>query len=125
VRNDYLTVDRYASFHVGTPDPRLLCPEIGQMLTIYWNISDLFNPDSRFSLLITVRFGNLEQIQLTTPIEKIHGSYEYRLTDSDYRCKKGILAYKIELIADGRVIDTWRHQLWVELIEFNEVSTNL
>lgn len=118
VRNDYLTIDRYASYHVETPDPRLACPELGQMLTVIWHISDVFPEGSPFSLLISIRFGNLEHTEIAVPINQSQGFYRYRLTDSDYWEKEGILAYKIELISQGRVIDVWRHQLWVELIEF-------
>lgn len=70
-------------------------------------------------MIMTIRFGNYEEKTITIPATSMIGHYTFCLLNDEYWEKKGITTYKIDLYADGKIIQEWRHQLWTELIEIN------
>lgn len=119
VHTEYLSIENLASYHVGTPDPTLNNPPVGQRLVISWSLSDCEMELADLHLNLKMRFRNREEANEKIDILKKSGIYTYSLLNEDYFDKGGILTYKVELIGGNQIIDEWRHQLWVELITLN------
>lgn len=117
VKQEYLTPELRASYHVHTPDPGLYCPTIGQKLSISWNVREVLPCYSEMYIDAYIRFNNREQIHFIIPIKRAFGCFPYYLVNQEYCSTQGIQAYKFDLIGDGKILDTWCHQLWVDLIE--------
>lgn len=120
VHTEYRTIERLASVHVGTPDPRIASPMVGQLLIIDWNLDEDFCTYSEVKLKVIVRFGNHEEDSLEVLVTRSKGGYTYYLLNQDYFCKKGIETYKVDLFADGELLEERLHPLWVNLINFGE-----
>ncbi|MCH9625937.1 MAG: hypothetical protein S4CHLAM123_11220 [Chlamydiales bacterium] len=113
-RSEYLYPPFLASSHVKTPDPYRKC-FYGQQIVVRWNLHKerLASP---IELHLHVRYGNREMETIQTWIEGSKGYWVYQLVNCDYWCREGILAYQVELIQDGCVIEEWANHLWAELI---------
>jgi hypothetical protein len=120
LRTDYLRYDNLASYRVRTPDPRLKCPLVGQRLIATWNLDPALLNRGELVLNIRIRFRTKEEVEKRVCIHKIRGSFIYTLADEEYFAKRGIQTYKAELIQGETVIEEWRHQLWAELITFED-----
>ena len=116
VRTDYVSHEQLASYYVHTPDPRLNNPSIGQRLIVSWSIPKKLLKSREVHLEMTLRFRTREECTKIIPISRKSGTYVYALMNEDYARTKGILTYKIDLIADNALIEQWRHQIWTELI---------
>lgn len=116
VHTEYLSHENLASFHVGTPDPRLFCPTIGERLILSWNIPTSCQSSNDLHIKITIRFRNREQIEKNIDLQRFQGIYIYPLLDEDYFEKDGILTYKVELFSGEELLENWHHQLWAEQI---------
>lgn len=117
VQTDYLTRERLASYYVGTPDPNLNKPLIGQRLLITWTLSKEDLKIANLYLHIKIRLRNREEIEVFQPITCLTGYYIYSLPDSLYLQSGGLLTYKVDLIGDEIVIESWQHPLWGDLIK--------
>jgi len=122
VKQEYLTPELRASYHVRTPDPGLSCPTTGQKLSISWNVKKIAPCYSEMYIDSYIRFNNREQIHFIIPIKHPTGCFPYYLLNEEYCSTGGMQAYKFDLVADGTILDTWRHQLWVDLIEIESSS---
>lgn len=114
----YVTVDSLASYHVGTPDPRLCHPPQGQVVTVSWF---LYNEFSRYQTVegkLRLLYRDHQQTTQTFPINSFWGSHSFALLNEEYFSSGGILAYKAEIYGDGELIQDWTHQLWTEIILF-------
>lgn len=120
VYTDYVSDETLASYYIGTPDPRLNNPTIGQRLIISWSIPKRWIEYENLHLEIWVRFRNHMEDAFSMPINKPTGTYIYSVLDEDFCETNGILAYKIDMIGGGEILEEWRHQLWVELISFSK-----
>ena len=116
LQTDYLSRENLASFHVGTPDPLLYCPPLGQRLIMSWAVPYgwLREEDLKINLHMIFRNHTEECIQIT--LSRTHGLFTYCLVNEDYFEKGGILTYKAELIKGDLLLDEWVHQLWTDLI---------
>jgi hypothetical protein len=123
VQMGYLSHENLASYYVGTPDPRLNNPPIGQRLIVNWSLPKTYlSTYSDLHLELYIRFGNRQEIVERIAVCKKQGTYMYLLLNEDYCAKKGILTYKLDLIGDGCILKEWRHQIWTELIELTSNS---
>jgi hypothetical protein len=120
VYTDYISQESLASFHVGTPDPRLDNPSIGQRLIISWAVPKSFLCLDNLHLRITMRFRNREEVDETVPICKKSGTFIYSLINDDYIATQGILTYKVDLIGGDCILEEWRHQIWTDLINLEQ-----
>lgn len=116
VYTDYLSHENLASYHVGTPDPYLNNPTIGQRLIVIWTLKKRHLHYEDLHLKISIRFRNKKEAAIKVPLCKPKGTYVYALLNEDYIATDGILTYKVELIGDGCILDEWRHQIWTNLI---------
>ncbi len=105
-----------ASRYVGTPDPRRYCPTVGQALIVLWRLPREQLCRDNPHLVLTVRFGNREQEEISIPVSHFRGSYAYWLVDDDYWDRCGVLTYKVEFFAGGEILECWHHQVWTEMI---------
>lgn len=124
--SEYVTREQLASYMVGTPDPALNSPTVGQKLYINWSLPEEFKC-SQLTLKVYMRFKDRTEDVQIIPLSETSGIYVYALLNEDYFEHKGFLTYKIELLADGELIKEWRHQMWVDLITFpkNEADEEL
>lgn len=120
VHTDYFSRESLASFYVGTPDPRLDNPPIGQRLIISWSIPKLIFKCDDLHLKLKIRFRNREELIERIAICRAHGHYLYTLLNEEYMSKRGILTYTVDLIRDGEIIEEWRHQIWTDLIDLSQ-----
>mgnify|MGYP000390836181 CR=1 FL=1 len=116
VTNRMLSVERYASYHVGTPDPALDEPLVGQELRIHWKKNDLQNYRI-VEIKLSVRYGDLTDEEFFYPIIPSHRVIVLQLLGGGYLLKKGILSYKVEVYGDGQLLDMVHHQLWADVIK--------
>jgi hypothetical protein len=119
VYTDYLSHQNLASYHVGTPDPCLDNPPIGQRLHIAWSLPKEFLCKEDLYLNITIRFRNKQELNKQVLIDQATGTYIYTLINEEYFKIDGILTYKVDLFANDEIIVEWRHQLWTELLLLN------
>lgn len=123
VRMDYISHENLASSYVNTPDPLLENPLVGQRLIVSWWLPLQYKECQDFELRIKLRYGNREEAETAFSFSKRQGWYVYSLTNEEYFEKSGIKTYYVELFADGELIDRWQHQLWVTLVEFEEIPS--
>mgnify|MGYP000308240266 CR=1 FL=1 len=119
VHTAYVNKQSLASYHVGTPDPCLNNPPIGERLIISWLLPKGYMQYQDLHLEIVIHLENKEKICRIFPIYKVSGTYVYSILNEEFFDKGGILTYKVDLVGDQKVLTTWRHQLWTELIILN------
>lgn len=124
VQTDFISRETLASNYVGTPDPNLDYPPIGQRLVIEWFFPKTYLAYTDLHLELTVRLRDRHEDTVTIPVPKQYGVFVYFVTNQHFVDSGGIQTYKIDVVGDGHVIKEWRHQLWVDLISF-EIPCNL
>lgn len=120
VQNDYLHVDGLASSYVNTPDPHRDKPLLGQRLYITWSLAEELVHKKNTQLKIYLRFCNREEREVCEPIGCADGAYEYKILCDDFFETGGILTYRVEIIADGAVVEKWNHQIWTPTIHVED-----
>lgn len=121
VHNQYMTADRYASVHVETPDPRKLCPSLGQRLIISWWYPKTYEMEG-IELRLWVRYNFTDEDYESFPLVTPKGNYIYSVMDDEYFFRGGITTYLVQVVRGDEVIDEWRHVLWEELIISDEID---
>lgn len=116
VFTEYISVETLPSYRIGTPDPRLYCPDFGEKLHISWQIPQGMAPEE-LVLHLYLHYGNGEEEICHYNLYGRKGVLVYPLLNTDYRDKEGIFAYKLELYQAGELLDCWIHQLWAEKIK--------
>lgn len=118
-RSDYLDPNYLASEWAETPDPLRFC-FYGQQIVVFWNLphSCLGAP---VELQVQIRDGAREIETLLIPINQSKGSWVYRLVNDAYWQRGGILSFKAELIQNGELLGEWKHSLWSDIIEINQI----
>ncbi|MEC7839160.1 MAG: hypothetical protein VX777_03875 [Chlamydiota bacterium] len=122
VQVDYISKESLASYHVGTPDPRLIYPPVGQRMIISWLIPKQHFDTNDITIKVTMHFGDHSIDTLNITPKNAMGMYVYCLLNDRYYDKCGFLTYKAEVCCNGMVIEKWQHHLWTELITFDENS---
>jgi hypothetical protein len=117
VQTHYLSRSNLASFYIGTPDPQLHFPLVGQRLLMEWSLPKTYLDYLNLRFHIVVRFGDRSELVEWLPVQVRKGYYYYDLRDQAFIDKMGIKTYKVDLFADDQLIETWEHQLWTELIQ--------
>lgn len=115
VRTEYITEKSFASYYVDTPDP-LACQAMGQRLIASWQIPSALWHNQAIQLDVTVRFRNNKELHKIITMDRPIGTYVYEMDAKEYLQSGGILTYKIFLLEDGEVSETWYHPLWQERI---------
>lgn len=120
-QTEYITRQGLASYRIGTPDPNLNHPVLGQRLIIKWSLDNACMNYSNLHMDIILRFRNGTERNLVFPIYKASGTTIYSLPAEDFCQNQGIVSFKIDVIGNDTLLYAWRHQLWVDLIN---VSSN-
>lgn len=119
VQTQYLSHEDLASYHIGTPDPSLDNPDVGERLLIQWSLSSAQFKGEDLRLYLKVRFTNHQEEEITIPVEKKKGYYIYNLLNQDYCDTGGILTYLAEIRSGECIVAVWKHPLWANLITFD------
>lgn len=117
VRTSYFTEENLASYYVGTPDPDLRKPMIGQRLILTWSLPKKFRLCETY-LNIRVRYKNHVEESTRIQINQKKGYYIFCISDEKYKESGGLQTYQATIEADGTIIDSWIHPLWIDLITF-------
>lgn len=120
VFSTYVTRESLASYYVGTPDPLLNAPNVGQKLYIRWHLPSSYLALQPLQLKLHMRFHNRKFDILVIPITRLCGIYVYELLNKEFFDTEGLMSYKVEVIANDQVLEEWRHIMWVEPITFEE-----
>ena len=123
VQTQYLTHESLASYHVGTPDPSLYAPMVGQRLLVQWSFPAREVAGQELTLYLKVRFRNHEEQEVNVPLTSKWGTYVYELANEAYCQSGGILTYYAEVRTASCVLASWKHPLWTELIKFDFSSS--
>lgn len=116
IQTDYLSRKKLASYYVDTPDPAQNYPLIGERLTLSWSFPVSYMAYNDLHIKLTLRYGNRVEEVKTYPIYKPRDMVSVILRGEEYINRRGIFTYKAEVIGNGNVLETWYHQMWVELI---------
>ena len=116
IQTDYLSRKKLASYYVDTPDPAQNYPLVGERLTLSWAFPTSYMAYHDLHIKLTLRYGNRVQEVKTYPVYKPRDMVSFILRDQEYINRRGIFTYKAEIIGNGNVLETWYHQMWVELI---------
>lgn len=120
VQTQILDHEQLASYAVDTPDLRLYYPRAGQRLFISWFLPKEVLTYGSLQLHLRVIFRDYTEDEVLIPIQKRHSYYLYQILSKKYCETGGILAYKVEIIGNGCILEEWRHPLWIELIKFDK-----
>ncbi|MEX1012529.1 MAG: hypothetical protein WDZ27_02430 [Waddliaceae bacterium] len=120
VNREYLTKYSLASYITGTPDPLYNCPPQGEKILINWSLPKGAARLFPHTLYVQIRFRDHSQSNFSVPITRDCGTYSYLLCNEDYFRLCGILAYKVQLLAEDQVLNTWEHPMWQERIVLPE-----
>lgn len=119
IQTQYLSHENLASHHIGTPDPALYHPLIGQRLLVQWSLCAQEVESGDLFLYLRVRFRNHREENVKIPITSKKGTYLYVLANEDYCQSGGILTYNAEIRNETCAVASWKHPLWAELIKFD------
>lgn len=123
IQTHYLSHENLASYYVYTPDPHLDNPIIGQRILVEWALPSSYLNYQELHLSLIVRLHDRKEEKISFPIKNMAGSYLYYLINDAYCASGGISTYKVDIIGDGCVVETWKHPLWVDLITFDIPQT--
>lgn len=118
VSSEYVTHEDLASFRVGTPDPALNRPPVGQKIYIRWNLPDL--AEKPLTCKLYLRFRDRSEAVESIELPHHYGIHVYALMDQLYFTRRGILSYKVEIFAADKLVEECRHHMWVDLITFSD-----
>lgn len=105
---------------MNTPDPALNNPPVGQRILISWHIpKGNFNGQPPYRIKLTVRFCNRQECEQWYTLTTSWGVCIYSLVNQAFFDSTGIQTYKVELYQEERLLECWKHQLWVDLIILN------
>lgn len=116
---DNISRENLASYQVGTPDPRLIYPPLGQRMIVSWYIPKEEFQKQQYMIKISIIYGNHSQEEQWYTPQQYCGMYVRALLNEQFFEKCGILTYKSELYACGQLVKCWKHHLWTELITFD------
>jgi hypothetical protein len=115
----YVNRENLASYFVGSPDPSLNCPSVGQKIYISWRLCPDDFALQPLQLKLSLRFHNRTHATKEIPVNCLSGNYVYSLLNEEFFDREGLLTYKVELTGNGQLISEWRHRMWVDPIIFN------
>lgn len=116
VYTEYVSFETLPSYIIGTPDPALFCPDIGERLHIHWSEKC----GNQLVLHLSLRFGDKTEDEVWLNLYSLTGTYVYSLMNEEYWAKGGIFTYKVEIFDNDELINEWRHQLWAPRITVGE-----
>lgn len=119
---EYISIQSLPSYQMGTPDPRLYCPDYGEKLHISWFLPN----DTHYNeiyLYLHLRYGNGVFEEKWIRVDSYDGVYALPLLNEEYREKEGIYTYKVLLIGDDCTLLERRHILWAEPIVLEDVPS--
>ncbi len=112
-RTQYVDIKGLASVTVDTPDPKKDSAYWGEKLKIDWNTG---NEKSPVTLVARIRLRNGTEKRIEKKLVGKTGSEDISFDAHEFNLTGGIVSYKIELIANDKVIARSLHRLWIEPI---------
>lgn len=116
---DNISRESLASYQIGTPDPRLIYPPVGQRLVVSWFVPIKEFVAGDIEIHIFIVYGDYSREELSFRPRQSCGMYLRTLLNENYFTKCGYLSYRSEMYASGKLIKEWRHQLFREPITFS------
>jgi hypothetical protein len=128
----YLTVDKQktsvadvASRFTRTPDPDADEGALkGEILEVSWHLPRSFENKAECELMLT--YWDYTQETIHFKIQERLGRYDLKNIGEDFDTNKGIIAYKAVLKdPEGKIYQTWEHQLFTKIIQISEEEPEL
>ncbi|MFA6914963.1 MAG: hypothetical protein WC222_01075 [Parachlamydiales bacterium] len=117
---EFLGVEQYASYYIGTPDPALCNPDFGQMLVVKWDLPSEYLCYGRIHILVTLRYQSGKEEEIDLPLCKRSGTSSWKLMNENFLATGGIATYKAVLMSDSTPLSYWNQTLWNETISVGE-----
>lgn len=107
-----------ASTKIGTPDPRQKKPYEGQRLLVAWDFPrSLYSKG--LSLEITVRLWGEKEEKIGRRLERKRGCEAFFFPNEK------IVTYLVHVVSDdGKIVETWKHHFWTEMIQVGSPRTD-
>lgn len=120
VQQQWVDISYLASAQINTPDPRKENPPLGQMLIIDWRVpKHILKQQPR--VLLDLIFWDYTVKTVTLPIKRQMDYTTFELLNEDYEKSGGILTYRARIVTENdETFKESKHQLWVNLITFEE-----
>jgi hypothetical protein len=127
----YLTCDKQqrnqeylASSFTKSPDPTKVDLIKGEQLVVAWHVPRSFENKATCNLDLT--YWDYTQESLSFIIKDRLGQFCVENLGPEFQKNKGIIAYKAVLKdPEGKVYQTWTHQLYTELINVSEEEAEI
>ena len=115
VQQERIYKDYLASFHVKTPDPRLVNFPYHQRIVVSWDFP-LSWKERGLLLLLYVRFWDNTQKVFSFSVDRKRDIRAFLFPEEEK-----IVAYKIEVMEkdSGQILEEWKHQFWTEHIDLD------
>jgi len=110
-----------ASTKVKTPDPRQHSIDRGQRLIIAWSVPSANFKRNQWSLRAYLQYGNRKEEVKEIPVCKQSGDWILEWVGDEFYRKRGVASYKVDLLKDGQIEKTFRHQLYCEIIRLEPI----
>jgi len=65
-------------------------------------------------LKLSIHYGNRTESSTSITLLNAKGSYIHELSGDPFFEKNGIASYKVDIIQQNMIINTWQHILWVD-----------
>ncbi|MDB2614286.1 hypothetical protein N9Y92_03925 [Chlamydiales bacterium] len=125
VYSHYRTHKELASYHVGTPDPRLrTINNVGQSLVFDWRVPQALLKTKKISIVTALRLKDHQSRTFIIPINCQSGQTTWDLLGQDYITHRGIFTFISTLYADDIPLKTVTHPLYTPLIETEYTQNN-
>lgn len=105
-----------ASRFARSPDPLSAKPPTGEKLYVGWTLPLALNPKDH-EIRLKVIYKDLSEETFMYPLTWRAGVFAFSVIGEKFKDTKGVFSYKAELVNhDGLVLNTWKHQMWVNVI---------
>lgn len=124
VQEEWVDKASLASSWVRTPDYRQEDPPVGQRLLVSWDFP-ISVYRRHLTLHAVVRFWDNTEKTVAYELKRRRGATDFFFRDESEEQNNKILTYRVQIRAgDGELIETWKHQLWTELIEVDKENSS-
>ncbi len=117
-----LTVEDFASTHVGTPDPRLDSSWVGEELWVTWSLPAEEFCQTDTQLRVQLRFTKGQEVVQVVSLPNHKGRWRYQHIGESYEKEGPIEAYLVQIFQNEQPLAEQKHALWVEKIVFSDTD---
>lgn len=110
-----------ASTKVKTPDPRQHPVDRGQRLIVAWSAPSADLKNETWTLRAYLQYGSRKEEVKEASVRKHSGEWILEWVGDEFYKKRGVVSYKVDLLKNGHIEKTFRHQLYCEIIRLEPI----